>query len=556
MSTIDDIRRSSENPQNVLDSKFELDPLPYEEQAMLFSKHLRPTFDQIIGDEISLDRIDTRMLIRSVAVYGGEDVIKSNGNLLAHFLPYYKTSGDSKSSDDQILAYRQQTYMPNLLSDIIDQVIGHIFREPPIIRPTSQASRDIEFFNNFINSSTPMQESLMAVIQKSLKDVFVYGKTIHYLDEIVDGAERRPTLMTINLDQVQEWKISQGKLAYLQLRPVPQMTESERNNRPNIIYRQDVFFANPYRLVTYEMNPERNNEIRVIAERPILINGIELEDMPIYMIGIEGLSYDKEKPVYNNAVNTISALYRIMADYYNNLRLSASPMLVIKSNATSVRDQAASNVRISPNFVLSLTENDTAEFLEIKGKSIESLRQQVDDLLRMLQDTAIPALGAAAGAESGMALSIKANSQSGFMKKAADCVSCSFEAICDDIGILYGLNSTVEIQFSNNFMLGTVDPNSLPHLAMMLKEGLITEEIYIYNLKRSGMLPSNIDTNELREILMRNLEAMRDQQAQELENQRIAAETEVNEEVEEDREMPDTAEEAEARLRRQEQEAS
>ena len=556
MSTTIETLRSSQNLKTVLDSHFNLEPLPNEAQARIFTKYLRPMFDQIIGDEIYLDEIDTRMLIRSVAVYGGEDVIKSNPKLLAHFLPYYKTSGDATASDEQILSYRQQTYMPNLLSDIIDQVIGHIFREPPIIRPTAQAGRDVEFFSRFISSATPMQEGLMSVIQKALKDVFVYGKTIHYLDEIVDGTERYPTLMTINLDQVQEWKISQGKLAYLQLRPVQQEIEDERANRTRTVYRQDIFYANPYRLVTYELVPERDNEIRIIAERPILINGVEVQDMPIYMIGIEGLSYDKEKPVYNNAVNTISALYRIMADYYNNLRLSASPMLVIKSNATSVRDQAASNVRISPNFVLSLTEKDTAEFLEIKGKSIESLRQQVDDLLRMLQDTAIPALGAAAGAESGMALSIKANSQSGFMKKSADCVSCSFQAICDDIGELYGLNSTVEIQFSNNFMLGTVDPNSLPHLAMMLKEGLITEEIYIYNLKRSGLLPSNIDTNELRETLMQNLEAMRNERAQELENQRLAAERDVNDQVDEEREVPDTAEEAEARRRRQEQEDS
>ena len=555
MTNIINPLESISNAQNVLDSQFELDPLPNEPEARLFSRYLKPTFDQIIGDAINLDKIDTRMLIRSAAVYGGEDVIKSNPKLLAHFLPYYKTSGDTRASYEQIATYRQQTYMPNLLSDIIDQVVGHIFREPPIIRPTAQRGRDLEFFNRFIESSTPMQESLMAVIQKSLKDIFVYGKTIHYLDEIVDGSDRYPTLMTINFDQVQEWKVSQGKLAYLELRPVRQDVQDDTTNRVRTYYRQDVFFANPYRLVTYELTEDMQG-VRIIGERPILINGVEVQDMPIYMIGIEGLSYDKEKPVYNNAVNTISALYRIMADYYNNLRLSAAPMLVIKSNATSVRDQAASNVRISPNFVLSLTENDTAEFLEIKGKSIESLRQQVDDLLRMLQDTAIPALGAAAGAESGMALSIKANSQSGFMKKAADCVSCSFEAMCNDIGELYGLNSTVEIQFSNNFMLGTIDPNSLPHLAMMLKEGLITEEIYIYNLKRSGLLPSNIDTNELREILIQNLQNMRDERAQELENQRVAAEREQNEQVEEDRELPDTAEEAEARRRRQEQEDS
>ena len=555
MTNIINPLESISNAQNVLDSQFELDPLPNEPEARLFSRYLKPTFDQIIGDAINLDKIDTRMLIRSAAVYGGEDVIKSNPKLLAHFLPYYKTSGDTTASREQIATYRQQTYMPNLLSDIIDQVVGHIFREPPIIRPTAQRGRDLEFFNRFIESSTPMQESLMAVIQKSLKDIFVYGKTIHYLDEIVDGSDRYPTLMTINFDQVQEWKVSQGKLAYLELRPVRQDVQDDTTNRVRTYYRQDVFFANPYRLVTYELTEDMQG-VRIIGERPILINGVEVEDMPIYMIGIEGLSYDKEKPVYNNAVNTISALYRIMADYYNNLRLSAAPMLVIKSNATSVRDQAASNVRISPNFVLSLTENDTAEFLEIKGKSIESLRQQVDDLLRMLQDTAIPALGAAAGAESGMALSIKANSQSGFMKKAADCVSSSFETMCNDIGELYGLNSTVEIQFSNNFMLGTIDPNSLPHLAMMLKEGLITEEIYIYNLKRSGLLPSNIDTNELREILIQNLQNMRDERAQELENQRVAAEREQNEQVEEDRELPDTAEEAEARRRRQEQEDS
>ena len=555
MTNIINPLESISNAQNVLDSQFELDPLPNEPEARLFSRYLKPTFDQIIGDAINLDKIDTRMLIRSAAVYGGEDVIKSNPKLLAHFLPYYKTSGDTRASYEQIATYRQQTYMPNLLSDIIDQVVGHIFREPPIIRPTAQRGRDLEFFNRFIESSTPMQESLMAVIQKSLKDIFVYGKTIHYLDEIVDGSDRYPTLMTINFDQVQEWKVSQGKLAYLELRPVRQDVQDDTTNRVRTYYRQDVFFANPYRLVTYELTEDMQG-VRIIGERPILINGVEVQDMPIYMIGIEGLSYDKEKPVYNNAVNTISALYRIMADYYNNLRLSAAPMLVIKSNATSVRDQAASNVRISPNFVLSLTENDTAEFLEIKGKSIESLRQQVDDLLRMLQDTAIPALGAAAGAESGMALSIKANSQSGFMKKAADCVSCSFEAMCNDIGELYGLNSTVEIQFSNNFMLGTIDPNSLPHLAMMLKEGLITEEIYIYNLKRSGLLPSNIDTNELREILIQNLQNMRDERAQELDNQRVAAEREQNEQVEEDRELPDTAEEAEARRRRQEQEDS
>ena len=555
MTNIINPLESISNAQNVLDSQFELDPLPNEPEARLFSRYLKPTFDQIIGDAINLDKIDTRMLIRSAAVYGGEDVIKSNPKLLAHFLPYYKTSGDTRASYEQIATYRQQTYMPNLLSDIIDQVVGHIFREPPIIRPTAQRGRDLEFFNRFIESSTPMQESLMAVIQKSLKDIFVYGKTIHYLDEIVDGSDRYPTLMTINFDQVQEWKVSQGKLAYLELRPVRQDVQDDATNRVRTYYRQDVFFANPYRLVTYELTEDMQG-VRIIGERPILINGVEVQDMPIYMIGIEGLSYDKEKPVYNNAVNTISALYRIMADYYNNLRLSAAPMLVIKSNATSVRDQAASNVRISPNFVLSLTENDTAEFLEIKGKSIESLRQQVDDLLRMLQDTAIPALGAAAGAESGMALSIKANSQSGFMKKAADCVSSSFETMCNDIGELYGLNSSIEIQFSNNFMLGTIDPNSLPHLAMMLKEGLITEEIYIYNLKRSGLLPSNIDTNELREILIQNLQNMRDERAQELENQRVAAEREQNEQVEEDRELPDTAEQAEARQRRQEQEDS
>ena len=457
-----------------------------------FDELLAPILNSIEGVEFALDMVDLTRIHRAIALYEGEEFIKANPALVAHFLPIYEQESEAQSILQRV-AYRLQAGLPDYFRELIDKTTGHMFAEKPTVTVEDDDGEVIEneYMEGFINCANILGDTLVDYMLKISRDILIAGKVIVYLDMVIKNGQEYPIFRTINIDNVVSYKINLGKVEYLRL--LPQQLDEKR-------FRQDVIMANPYRIETYIIDEEDNI---MVDQRIILLNNTELDEMPLYILGVDGLSNDKSSPPFAKTTNLIAQLYKIMADYTYNLKLTASPMLCLKTNNPIIKKEIK-NLVVSPNRALTLDQGDECEFIELKEQSLVSLRTAVQDTLQAVQENRVN-FGRSSGMESAEALTIRANSETGFMRSFANTLSGVFEKMIDTIKDIYNIDCNARIQFTNNFMVNNLDDGTLESLEGLLDRGKITPDVLIFNLQRSGLLPSNIDVNQLKELIENSL---------------------------------------------------
>ena len=464
-----------------------------------FGELLDPILDAIEGIEFTLDLVDLTKIHRAIALYEGEEFIKSNPALVAHFLPIYEQETQGQSILQRV-AYRLQAGLPDYFKELIDKTTGHMFAEKPTVTVEDDEGEVIEneYMDGFINCANILGDTLVDYMLKISRDILITGKVIVYLDMVMKNGQEYPIFRTINIDNVVSYKVNLGKVEYLRL--LPQQLDEKR-------FRQDVIMANPYRIETYIIDEEDNI---MVDQRIILLNNNELDEMPLYILGVDGLSNDKSNPPFSKTTNLIAQLYKIMADYTYNLKLTASPMLCLKTNNPIIKKEIK-NLVVSPNRALTLDQGDECEFIELKEQSLASLRTAVIDTLESVQENRTN-FGRSTQMESAEALMIRANSETGFMRSFANTLSGVFEKMIDTIKDVYNIDCNARIQFTNNFMVNVLKDGDLESLEGLLDRGKITPDVLIFNLQRSGLLPSNIDVNQLKELIENSLARQENQE--------------------------------------------
>lgn len=427
----------------------------------------------------------------------GSDSIKSKNTL---YLPTL-----DKQDSDEYSAYKKRALFYGASGRTVQALMGALFRKDYILEYPEKLQFQLE-------SITLDGKDFATFARDIVYEVLSLGRVGILTDVVGKAPNTRQYLATYTAENVINWKeqiIDSSKiLTMVVLREFydesiehdPFAVETKEQFRVlylgvesggnGIRYQQDV-----YRLGEGGWKP-----VLDMHSAPVKI-GVPLTEIPFDFINTYDLTAETEKPPLLDLVEVNLSHYRTSADLEHGAHYTALPTAWV---AGFPKD---SNLRIGSSVAWVSEETDAkAAYLEYTGQglgALSDLKRDKEQLMAVLGARLLEENKKAA--EAADTLKIRAASEAGSLTAIARNIASGIENALKRLAWWSGASEQqveeVKFQLNTDFVDTRLSPQELAALMSMYQQGGISQDTFLYNLKRGEVLPDERSIEDEKDLL-------------------------------------------------------
>lgn len=314
-------------------------------------------------------------------VIEGQDVVHLAGD---YYLP--KLSGQDQH---EYKAYVKRALLYGATSRTLDGLSGMVFRVAP---STELPPGIVEFENNITLDGL----SLSGFAEQLIDDVLAVGRCGILVDhpdttgQDLSQADAeilniRPFMKHYKTESIINWK-TQGVQNNQVLTEV-RLSESVSVQDPEDEFSNELveqirvldLFENKYRQRIYRKDDKKKKWVQLGGDIFPLKNGVPLDKIPFYFVGVKNGSADVEKPPLIDLADVNLSHYRTMADLEHGAHFTALPTAVVTglSPVDEEDEGEAPEYRIGSATAWLFSNPDTdVKYLEFQGSGLSALEQR------------------------------------------------------------------------------------------------------------------------------------------------------------------------------------
>jgi hypothetical protein len=436
----------------------------------------------------------------------GQEAIHAAGT---KYLP--KLSDQSK---EEYEAYQKRTPFYGATGRTIDGLSGMIFRKEPQYEVPDGMIPMLE-------DVTLDGTTLLGFAEQIVDDDITVGRAGIFVDHpvvapntSVADAERnnqRPFLKHYTAEQIFNWKVEGRKNAQVitqvrlwEWQEIPGENEFDVKVRKQIRildfnpegqYRQRVFIK-----VKFPMGKEE-----WVQQGPDIVplkNGVPLDFIPFFFVGVKNGSAKTEKPPLIDLANINISHYQSTADLEHGAHFTGLPTAVITGHSDSVGDGEEKEVyRIGSSTAWVFPEAEAeVQYLEFQGQGLQALETRVEK-----KEQQMAALGARMlspdkkAVETAETAQIHRMGETSVLASLAKCVSESIEAALKVMSDWAGYKSDkLTFHLNKDFLATQMSSDELTALLQLWQSGGIAYADLLENLKKGEVVREDRTEDEIR----------------------------------------------------------
>jgi len=270
------------------------------------------------------------------------------------------------------------------------------------------------------------------------------------------------------------------------------LTLNKEKGSENIRYMQDVYRKNK--------GDERYTPVPDMHTAPTRM-GLPLDKIPFQFINTYDLDVSPDQPPLIHLAEVNLSHYRTSADLEHGAHFTALPTAWVAGFSTD------SDLRIG-SATAWVTEEVGAKvgFLEYTGQGLSALRDIKND-----KEQLMAILGARLleenkkAAEAADTLKIRAAGESGSLTAIAKNISAGVEKALKTLAWWSGATDAqidaIKFELNTDFIDSKLTPQEIAELTKMYQSGAISQDTFLYNLKRGEILPEDISIEDEKSLI-------------------------------------------------------
>lgn len=437
----------------------------------------------------------------------GQEAIQRNGK---QYLP--KLSGQS---EDDYKAYLKRTLFYGATARTIDGLSGMVFRKAPQIEVPTGAKA-------WLNDVTLSGLSITEFAEQIVDDSITVGRSGILVDHpsTIEGttvaqaeaSNIRPFLKHYSTEAIFNWKTESRNNAQIltQVRlwewvELPGNYEFDVNIRKQIRvldlneigqYRQRIFIEAIHPIT------RRKEWVQLGPDIIPLKNGVPLDRIPFYFIGVKSGTPSVEKPPLIDLANANISHFVSSADLEHGAHFTALPTAVITGHTDDVGEgEETEEYRIgsATAWVFPNAETDV-KYLEFQGQGLEALETRVRK-----KEEYMAFLGARMlspdkkGVEAAETAEIHRSGEVSVLSSLAGSSSDQIEKALTFMCEWGGQAGKVSFRLNNDFMATKMSPQELTALLQTWQGGGIAFDDFLDNLKRGEIVREDRTAEQIRQ---------------------------------------------------------
>lgn len=227
------------------------------------------------------------------------------------------------------------------------------------------------------------------------------------------------------------------------------------------------------------------------AEVPELASVYDVPEITIVPVYINRTGFFTGAPLLDDLADINIAHWQSQSDQRNILHFARVPVLfaagvpkdaigVIGGNTAVVADNAEAKM----------------QWVEHSGKAIEAGRQDLKDLEFQMETFGLQLLTARPGSQSATGEALDANKETSILAMTADQLKDALEQAIAWMGFYGGVEVDPSVMVNKDFGTTMMTAQEASVLLQMVKEGEISRETFLGELKRRAFIRSDIDSEE------------------------------------------------------------
>lgn len=396
--------------------------------------------------------------------YNGSNAVKKRSEA---YLP--RLSGQDK---EEYKAYKMRALFYSIMSKSVSSLIGLAMSTEP--RVTRQSDSDYLFVDK-----TGLQFD--EVFSKVLMEMLVEGR-VGWLSDRADGAPAKPVIYPT--EAIINWDVDdEGRTRWVVLkeRGVTNSLDDKYLKVVSTTYRELTFNAEGlYIHRVYDADGKKIGTDKLITN-----SGKPMEYIPFFVANINGIGFEVNKSPSQDLAEVNMSHYRTSADLEHGRHFTALPTPVV----TGVDSSTDLKIGASTAWVLP-SEKASAKFLEFTGQGLKSLENALSEKAQQLATLSARLIdNSGNGSENPEVVRLRYASEGADL--AAAIRSCETLLNLGYVSVMdmEGLDRNIDIKLNKQFFDSRMSFVELEKLVSTYLQGGISQETFVFNLKRGEILP-------------------------------------------------------------------
>lgn len=407
-------------------------------------------------------------------VYEGQKAIKAKGT---EYLS--KLSGQTTN---EYKAYKERALFYAITAKTVSAMVGMATsKEPSITYP--------EELNPYFKDSNGIQYEELKT--RALSELLLQGRVGIFADRPYANGMITPFVYTA--ENIINWDIENGITQMVALREV--ITAKDPVDRYKITetvqYRE--LYLNGAGEACYRIF-DKNGKLKPLSAGVFTKRGVPLKQIPFYCYGPSGENFDVERSPVIDIVAINLSHYRSSADLENARHFLGTPTPVI----IGAGEFGATGLKIGTTTAWGVPVGGDAKYLEFTGQGLESLEKALKEKETQMASLSARLLdNSTRGSEAVEAIRIRYMSEGATLISLIRSLEQSLNTIYNFIAVQMDAGKVV-INLDKDIISANLSSAEMKELSVMLVEGSITVESFVYNMRKGGRLaPNRTDAEEI-----------------------------------------------------------
>lgn len=406
----------------------------------------------------------------------GEEQVKAKGTL---YLP--RPTG---MNEREYESYVQRASFFPATSATLSSLKGIITRVQPIIEHPPGLEDFLEEMNGWAG-----EEGTPFFVSKISEELLSMGRVGILLDP--NNQPNKPPYVAIYAaEDILDWVVEKTEngfaLTYVLLQEM---------QRDTIVYIALKIESNKYVYEKFIEKKDKNNEtkLEIIESNVVTVRGKSLDYIPFILKDTNKNNTDPGKPPLLDLCDTNLAHYRVSADYYQGIHLSAVATPVICGHL----NEGDTPHTIGPGHLWVLPQDAKVSVLEFSGQSIGAIKQALDDLKKDMELLGAKLVDASRRNESAETAQMRYRHNFSLLNTVAEAIESSLEVLLKWVCEWQGCSENeIKVTMPRDWVDSKLGPEQLRALLQAWQLGAISQETLHNNLQQGEIIPYDKDFQE------------------------------------------------------------
>jgi len=401
----------------------------------------------------------------------GEDVVKAAGD------KYLPRLGKAQR-EDAYQSFKSRGFVVPAVTPTATAVAGSIMRKP--------ATVDLGGLK-YLETNTDGKNTNITQFAHNMITELLFAGAIGYLVEFTDKAyiKQYSRENVINYDHdfvvlAQTYKVRDPKDKF--------------KSKTEIEYLELTFDKAGF----YIQNIWRNDKgWKIVKTLEPTIKGKRMTEIPFLYVRPNALGFGKSDPLLLHLATANLDQYRMSTDLRHGLHMAALPTFVVCADNMEDEDGKKVSITVGPGTSNHIPDKDAkVQWLEVTGAGLKDLSSEIALVISLMAGIGAKMLtGDSKGVKAAETARIEASSETATLTTLADTVDLGVNRLLEIVAFWMG-TSVPLYRVNRDFIDVNLDPASLLALLKTWQSGGMSQDSFLYQLKKGELLPPDVSPEQ------------------------------------------------------------